>query len=268
MLKWNRDKMKGFAMGAITVTLLGSLVGTAFASGKLTTINVVQGGIKLFVDGKMVIPTDDSGKVVEPFIYDGTTYLPLRALSNALTNNQKSVKWESDKSSIYIGQVPTAAQTDITDIEPYERQGTVLKAGDTDLVFNLLDKKIAPFNRLASGYRQYAGMTPPNFWDSGHAVYSYTGSGAYYTYLLNSKYSQLDALFAVPYTEIGAKGEATVQFYNVNKKGEETLIKEVSAKTTDEILPVSVNLAGVEILKLKFDGSESAFYNVILTGLQ
>jgi hypothetical protein len=78
----------------------------------------------------------------------------------------------------------------------------------------------------------------------------------------------LDAQFVIPYTSIGAKSEAKVQFYNVNKKGEETLIKEVSAKTTDEILPVSVNLTGMEILKLKFDGSESAFYNVILTGMQ
>jgi hypothetical protein len=160
MLKWNGDKMKGFAMGELTVTLFGSLVGTAFASGKLTSINVVQGGIKLFVDGKFVIPTDDSGKVVEPFIYDGTTYLPLRALSNALTNNQKPVKWDGASSSVYIGQAPTASQTEISDVEPYERRGSVLKAGDEGLTFSLLDKKIAPFNRLSSGYSEYEGIRP------------------------------------------------------------------------------------------------------------
>jgi len=42
-------------MGVITATLLGSLVGTAFASGKLTTINVVQGGIKLLVFGSVLL---------------------------------------------------------------------------------------------------------------------------------------------------------------------------------------------------------------------
>src|SRR5690348_4623961 len=143
MFKWNRDKFKGFAMGAITVALLGSLVGTAFASGKLTSIKVVQGGIALYVDGKLIKPTDGNGKVVEPFIYDGTTYLPLRALSNALTNNQKEVKWVAETSSIYVGQAPVAAQTDIVELNPYEIDGSVFT--DNNAVFELLDKKITPF---------------------------------------------------------------------------------------------------------------------------
>ncbi|ETT56794.1 copper amine oxidase family protein [Paenibacillus sp. FSL R7-269] len=246
MLKWNRDKIKGFAMGAVTVALFGSLIGTAFASGKLTTISVVQGGIKLFVDGNLVKPTDAAGKAVEPFIYDGTTYLPLRALSNALTNNQKAVKWDADSSSIYVGQEPTAAQTDIADIAPYGQNGSVLKSGDAGIGFALLDLKISPFNRLASGL-----------------VYS---DDATYTYMLKSKYSQLNAQFVIPYTTLGAKEEAKVSFYNVDKNGTETLIKEVSTKTADDIMSVTVNLTGVEIFKIRFVG-RSAFYNVLLSSL-
>jgi hypothetical protein len=95
LLKWNRDNIKGFGIGVFTALLFVSLIGTALASGQLKSINVAQGGIKLFVDGKLVKPTDADGNVVEPFIYEGTTYLPLRALSNALTNYQKPVQWDS-----------------------------------------------------------------------------------------------------------------------------------------------------------------------------
>ena len=36
------------------------------------------------MDGKEIVPVDASGNVVEPFIIDGTTYLPVRAVSSAL----------------------------------------------------------------------------------------------------------------------------------------------------------------------------------------
>jgi len=88
MLKVNKDKLKGYVLGTVVTAILMSM-GSTLATGKLTSINVVQGGIKLFVDGKLIKPTDDEGNIVDPLIYNGTTYLPLRALSNALTNYQK-----------------------------------------------------------------------------------------------------------------------------------------------------------------------------------
>lgn len=40
--------------------------------------------IDINLDGQPLVPRDVAGNVVEPFIIDGTTYLPLRALANAL----------------------------------------------------------------------------------------------------------------------------------------------------------------------------------------
>ncbi|MEK4449403.1 MULTISPECIES: stalk domain-containing protein [Paenibacillus] len=252
MFKLNRDSLKGFTMGAITVALFGSLLGTTYASGKLTSINIVKGGIKLFVDGKLVKPTDSDGKVVEPFIYDGTTYLPLRALSNALTNNQKQVKWDAGTSSIYVGQAPVAAQTSIEELKYYEgTQGKVLTGEDAS--FQILDKKITPFNRLDTGYA-YPGE-------------KYYSDAAEYIYILNSNYRELSGQFTIPYTGLGADFESKIQFYSVNKKGNKTLIKEIATKVGDDIQQVSVNVQGVEILQIEFD-KPSAFYNITLSGIQ
>lgn len=248
----NKDMIKGFILGACTLALFAS-VGTAFASGKLTSINVVKGGIKLYVDGKLVKPTDSDGKEVEPFIYEGTTYLPLRALSNALTNYQKPVTWDSDTSTIYVGQAPVAAQTDITELEPYSRNAHVYKGSDEQASFQILDKKFTPFNRLE-------GSKHPD------GVVSWVSDKARYTYMLKSNYSQLYAQYVIPYTTLGDTSKGTVSFYNVNKKGEETLIKEFTATAGDDPIQVSVNITGVEILKIEIDNG--AFYNVTLAGIQ
>ena len=56
------------------------------SSGNVGTAlyTLVYRGIKIILDGALITPRDASGNVVEPFIIDGTTYLPVRALSNAL----------------------------------------------------------------------------------------------------------------------------------------------------------------------------------------
>ena len=246
-----RDKTKGFVLGALTVILFSSIAGTVFAAGKLTTIQVVMGGIKLYVDGKLVIPTDATGRVVEPFIYDGTTYLPLRALSNALTNNEKPVKWDGETNTIYIGKVPVAAQTNIAELEPYETNSGVLTGEKA--IFQILDKEIAPFNRFYpnSCYGPYISCIV---------------NPAYYTYMLHSQYRSLHGEFVIPYTTLGSTESGYVQFYNVNRYGEETLIAEYRAKAGDDPIKVEVNLQGIEILKIKMLGG--AFYNVTLAGME
>jgi hypothetical protein len=55
------------------------------------TIAATYRDIKIFIDGKELTPTDANGKVVEPFIYNGTTFVPLRAISEAFG---AEVEWE------------------------------------------------------------------------------------------------------------------------------------------------------------------------------
>lgn len=66
-------------------------------------VTTVYNDIKIVVDGKEITPKDANGNVVEPFIIDGTTYLPVRALANALGED---VSWEQSTSTVYIGEQP------------------------------------------------------------------------------------------------------------------------------------------------------------------
>lgn len=82
-------------------------VGSAAAASAVTkrTIEAEYAGIKLMVDGVEVTPKDAAGNAVEPFISNGTTYLPVRAVGNALG---KEVEWDGNTKTVYIGSHGTA----------------------------------------------------------------------------------------------------------------------------------------------------------------
>ena len=89
----------------VVVLLLVGIAGTAYAALNQKTINV-SSGVKIYMNGKELIPTDVNGKVVDAFVYEGTTYLPARALSEALGKN---VEWDDATGSVYITDPGTEA---------------------------------------------------------------------------------------------------------------------------------------------------------------
>ncbi len=93
-----KKEIKCFVAGVITTVLVSSAV---YASPVGKNITAFYNGIKIYVDGDKITPKDGNGKIVEPFIYDGTTYLPVRAVSEAL---DKQVSWDEKSNSVYIGQ--------------------------------------------------------------------------------------------------------------------------------------------------------------------
>ncbi|MBE6912132.1 MAG: copper amine oxidase N-terminal domain-containing protein [Ruminococcaceae bacterium] len=79
-------------------------------------INAVYRDIKLVVDGIEVTPKDVKGDIVEPFIYNGTTYLPVRAVGQAFNKN---VEWDGETSTVYIGEVTKPAKKVYLYSRPY-----------------------------------------------------------------------------------------------------------------------------------------------------
>lgn len=77
-----KHNVKGFASGFVTALLIVCLAGTALAYQKQATLNYT--GVKIVLDGETVTPTNAQGNAVEPFIMDGTTYLPVRGIASAL----------------------------------------------------------------------------------------------------------------------------------------------------------------------------------------
>ena len=95
-----KQKLQGLIVGVmIGATITG---GAVFATNTTTLYDVIANGIKIVVDGKELHPTDAQGNSVEPMIYNGTTYLPVRAVANALG---KAVYWDGPNFTVYLGDM-------------------------------------------------------------------------------------------------------------------------------------------------------------------
>ncbi len=63
------------------------------------TATLTYRGIRIVLDGRLIIPKDANGTVLDAFILNGTTYLPVRALANALGCD---VGWDGATSTVLI----------------------------------------------------------------------------------------------------------------------------------------------------------------------
>lgn len=98
-----RNQWKGFVSGFLLALLvLGFAIQVFAAHQKPATLQYKD--IKITLDGEKLIPKDENGKVVEPFILDGTTYLPVRAISDALS---LGVVWDESTNTVELTRVLT-----------------------------------------------------------------------------------------------------------------------------------------------------------------
>ena len=98
--------MKKRLQGLISGVLIGTMLtgGTVFAKQIGKTAELFYNNIKITLNGQTIQPKDANGNDVEPFIIDGTTYLPVRAVANALGIN---VNWDGNTNTVILSNQKT-----------------------------------------------------------------------------------------------------------------------------------------------------------------
>ena len=115
----------------------GMVTGTALAANTVyKNIRVQYCCIKLVVNGAPVTPKDANGSTVEPFIYNGTTYLPVRAVGNALGQD---VSWNGNTKTVYIGM--NESDTAAKKLKPYETNGNMRVLEDSGKTIYMMSKQ-------------------------------------------------------------------------------------------------------------------------------
>lgn len=100
-----RARIRDMVLGALIATLLFGLAATALAA--LTPMDIqVFTGVKVYVDDQLVDPRNVNGEPVDVLAYNGTTYLPIRAVGNALG---LAVQYDAATQSAYLGRHAGAA---------------------------------------------------------------------------------------------------------------------------------------------------------------
>lgn len=116
--------MKRKLLGVLSIaTVLTLNAVPAFAETGTQNIPVTYNDIKIVVDGNTV-PTS-----TEPFIYNGTTYLPVRAIGEALG---KDVSWDGNTNTVYIG---TTTNTDTQPSAPVSQNEVIYDANNIKVTY-------------------------------------------------------------------------------------------------------------------------------------
>jgi hypothetical protein len=169
-------RLQGLIAGIVVGALLTG--GTALAAST-QRLDAVFNSIKLFVDGKEVVPKDATGKTVEPFVVSGTTYLPVRAVAEALG---KQVSWDGATYTVYIG----------------DKGGTLEQPA-----LRLVDAV-----NIGIGWTNASGRDLTdnygNVYES--AMYMFSGSNNCFETLLDMKYSKFKGTIYVPQ---GTRGDGS-----------------------------------------------------------
>ena len=167
-------KMKITGLVLVIALVLGT---TAFATVGSRTAQLVYNNIKIALNGKEITPTDANGNAVEPFIIDGTTYLPVRAISTALGMN---VGWDNatktvilDNPGVFQGGVQVYDDKYVTIEFVGCRQGTGYDSDEYYADFNITNKTDVELNFSADAL-SFDGISYP-VWGSKEVAAQSTG---------------------------------------------------------------------------------------------
>ena len=220
-----KKTLKGYVLGFLSASILNSCV-TAFAVSTTTLYNVVDKGVTIVVDGKKLNPTDANGNKVEPLIYNGTTYLPVRAVANALG---KAVYWDGPNYTVYLGQAPVPGGLPYPTVE-LEKMTPV-------------GEKPVSTNRLVDNYaNEYT-----------RGIYNWY-SGDKLEYLLNMKYSYFKGILYVPKAENGS-GSCRLKIIADDK----TIYTSPTMNKSSEPVEINVNVTGYNDIKIEFTNNIDEF---------
>ncbi|MGF7396241.1 stalk domain-containing protein (plasmid) [Thermoanaerobacterium thermosaccharolyticum] len=197
------------------VLIFGFVLGYVYAD------NIIQ----IVVDGNTI-------SAPEAFIKNGSTYVPIRAVSEALG---LPVKWDGNISTVYIGKVPNGLDL-VTDLKPFkvdEAKNYLLN--DSNNSISIAGTK---YNH---GYR---------------SDYMYIGDNIYYMdgefyWNLGGKYKTLTFSTGVPDNAYTYGSYASS--YRCSVDGDGNSIGTYHVSTSDGLKTYTVDVTGVKILKIAGD---------------
>ena len=70
-------------IGLLMLAVAACLSFPVLAQSTVSPVSITYSELRMVVDGRTIVPKDANGNPAEPFMYQNTTYLPLRALANA-----------------------------------------------------------------------------------------------------------------------------------------------------------------------------------------
>lgn len=122
-----KNTAKKITKVVLILILLLSLGINVYAASGSERVTIFFNNIKVILNGHELELRDSNGNTVEPFIIEGTTYLPVRAISEAL---DLPVEWDKSANSVVLGTKPDNYVTSLAESESETIIGYVNESKD------------------------------------------------------------------------------------------------------------------------------------------
>lgn len=206
--------------GVMVLAIVVSSV--ALAANTTTLYNVMNKGVKIVIDGEKLTPTDVNGNIVEPIIYNGTTYLPVRAVATAIG---KAVYWDGPNYTVYLGDMNGQLEYPTVELE--------------DMVS--INHKGRTTDKLTDNYgNRYS-----------RAIYNERYDSMKLQYLLNMKYSRFKATLYIPEGEVSDE----TCYLQIIADGQ-TIYTSPEMTRASSPVNIDVNVTGYNDVKIEFSNDK------------
>lgn len=204
-----KEALKGYVVGTVSTLLIAGTVVPVAAQN----IDVMR-GVKIFVDDMQL-----SG--AEGFIYNGTTYLPVRQISDAVG---KAVTWDGKTKSVYIGK--------------HESSEPAVMLKDLDC-----------FTSSGGGFSNYKSVKD-NLGNTYHdAIRLGLRGNESEEYKINGRYSKIKGKLVLDFDDRSTKHSSWIKIY-----GDGRLLY-TSPDVTGGIEPVDIDVDLTGVLTLKIESA-------------
>ena len=157
----NNRRWKDILLGATLTAVVSCMVVPVLAYSGTKTEKLSYNNIAVELDGTKLTLRDGSGNIVEPFIIDGTTYLPVRAIAEAVGLD---VAWDSSTQTVELKTTDNTGSTG--------NYISVDKAKEIALNHAGVSASSASYVRVELGYDNGRMEYEVEFW-SGNKEYGY-----------------------------------------------------------------------------------------------
>ncbi|MFE8696433.1 stalk domain-containing protein [Cytobacillus sp. FJAT-53684] len=184
--------------------------------------------IKFSLDGKNWTPKDDKGNKLAPITYKNTTYLPVRAVSEAIGT---SVNWDQKTQTIHLGER--------SGIVPITSEEMSLGA----FAFSTIDK-------------QYTVQNGKDY-QSGIVFEGLNSASKSFRLLPKGKYQKVNLTLIA----LDTKNDIRIQIEN---KG--TVLKDVTLSASQPTSTIELNIGGFDEISFTGKSALGSKENVLITG--
>ncbi|WP_281890446.1 lamin tail domain-containing protein [Paenibacillus sp. YYML68] len=227
----------------------------AYAAGS-TKIDVYFKNLRYMFDGVEKQQTGSKG-----FIYEGTTYVPLRFIAESLG---KEVSWQGDTETIWIGQQPVQPTNSTSAADRKEIPLTSLKATKQDEASLLAIDSWSTRGHNTAVTKDF--QINKTSYSTGLGLYLHdrpyppnvrTGGSAQYT--LSGKYSRLTGLVGA--ADSSLKSTATGNMTIIGDGKELAVVTGI--RTGESPKPVEVDVTGIQSLRIQFNSDRQGLINML-----